>query len=194
MRAAEIMSSPAVTVGESDRLKSVAGLLVDRGFNGLPVVDDQGELVGIVTEGDIVRLQKTQVDGRPYPRLVQPTTVRQVMTRDVVAVGPDAEVGWVAHLMRDRHLKTIPVTESSKVVGVITRRDVLVVITRSDEAIALDARLVLDESPRTLGVFKVEVREGVVTLVGPADAAKRAIAAELLFSIPGVIDVRTSVQ
>jgi CBS-domain-containing membrane protein len=193
MKASEIMSAPAITVSESDRLKNVAKILIEEGFNGLPVVNDGGELMGIVTEGDIVRLQEIPGDGRLDSNTTQPTTVRQVMTRDVISVGPDAGVGWVAHLMRDRHLRTIPVTDLQRVVGVITRRDLLGVIARRDDEIAFEADAILDAQSRTLGTFKAEVREGVVTLIGPAQMASRAIAASLLYSIPGVVDVRTSV-
>jgi len=197
MRAAEIMTTGVVTVRPSTHVKDVAALLVARGINAAPVVDEHGELVGIVSEADLVMLE-----GQPDPlrhaipaadlggRKDAPRTAGQVMTRRVVALPEDSDVAEVARLMLERRIKQIPIVSGNRVVGIVSRRDILKVLARSDTDIHVELEDLLDDEIRMIGRFRAEVSDGVVTLRGPDDAESRRLVELLARSVPGVIAVR----
>ena len=137
MRIREIMSSPVVTVTPDTAVKTAARLLVERGFNALPVVD-AGKLVGIVSEADLVPLES-----RPDPRShilpldasgrQVPHAVAEVMTREVIVLPPDADAVQAAQAMLTRGLRSIPVTDDGQLVGIVTRQDLLRVLAGVSE-------------------------------------------------------------
>jgi len=124
----EIMSSPAVTISSASTVQHAASTLRSRGFTALPVRDDDGRLVGIVTEADIL-------DGRVEPDARRATglprhrhrgdTVGEVMTSPVESLTPGADVADAAQIMLDERIRCLPVVDGRAVVGVITRRDLL---------------------------------------------------------------------
>jgi CBS domain-containing protein len=194
MRARDIMMAPVVTVRPETRLKDAAAILVERGISGMPVVDETGTLVGIVSEADLVPLEsapdpRAQVRPRPWRRYRVPRCVEEVMIREVVWVPPDVDASQVARLMLERRIKRIPVVEGERVVGIITRRDLLRVLARTDEEIAEQLERVLGEEAPTLGRWEASVSDGVVTLSGPPDPGGRRLVEILARSIPGVLEV-----
>lgn len=132
----ELMSSPAVTVSWASSVEHAADVLRGRGFTALPVIDEEGHLVGIVTEADVL-------DGRvpPDPRRrgsaePDPTrrrragrTVADVMTTPVESLTPGADAADAAAIMLDEGIRCLPVVDGHAVVGVVTRRDLLGAIT-----------------------------------------------------------------
>ncbi len=192
MRIKDLMTSPVVTVTPTTRLKQVAALLVRHGFNAVPVVDG-GELVGIVSEADLVRLESSP-DPRahalrwPAPVTSVPHLVGEVMTREVLALPPDADTAEAARLMLDRRVKSIPVVLGRRVVGMVTRRDLLSVLARSDPAIRAEVERLLDEELGD-GQGRVEVADGVVTLTGFDPGRESELAALLAQTVPGVVEV-----
>jgi CBS domain-containing protein len=194
MRLKDLMTSPVVTVTPTTRLKQVAALLVRHGFNAVPVVDE-GDLVGIVSEADLVGLESLP-DPRahalrwPAPAAAVPHLVGEVMTREVLALPPDADAAEAARLMLDRGVKSIPVMLGGRVVGIVTRRDLLRVLARSDQAIRAEVQRLLGEELG--GHCPVEVADGVVVLAG-FDPGREGELAELLArTVPGVVDVRVA--
>jgi CBS domain-containing protein len=194
MRLKDVMTSPVVTVTPTTRLKQVAALLVRHGFNAVPVVDE-GELVGIVSEADLVRLEASP-DPRahalrwPAPATVVPHLVGEVMTREVLALPPDADAAEAARLMLDQGVKSIPVVLGCRVVGIVARRDLLGVLARSDPAIRAEVQRLLDEE---LGGHRpVEVADGVVTLTGFEPGREGELAALLARTVPGVVEVQVA--
>jgi CBS domain-containing protein len=193
MRVKDVMSSPVVTVTPLTRLKQAAALLVRHGFNALPVVDE-GQLVGIVTEADLISLQASP-DRRAHalpqaePAGDPPRVVRDVMAREVVALPEDDDAAEAARLMLARGIKSIPIVSGRRVIGIVSRRDLLKVLARSDQAIRTDVeRLLGDElGGESRGV---EVADGVVTLAGFDDPGGRQLADLLASTVPGVIRVR----
>jgi CBS domain-containing protein len=190
----DVMTSPVVTVTPTTRLKQVAALLVRHGFNAVPVVDE-GELVGIVSEADLVRLEASP-DPRahalrwPAPATVVPHLVGEVMTREVLALPPDADAAEAARLMLDQGVKSIPVVLGCRVVGIVARRDLLGVLARSDPAIRAEVQRLLDEE---LGGHRpVEVADGVVTLTGFEPGREGELAALLARTVPGVVEVQVA--
>jgi CBS domain-containing protein len=89
----------------------VAKVLADSGFSGLPVVADDGMVAGVVSETDILSKQ-----GR---------TASDIMTRGVISVTPDTEVDAVRDLLINRHIRRVPVMDGPRLVGIISRRDIV---------------------------------------------------------------------
>ena len=195
MKAKDIMTTPVIQVTPAASLKELAGLLVDNDISAVPVVDDMGDLVGIVTEADVVPLQ---ADPDPRRHLIPmarregpiPETAGQVMTREVITVTPDADVTDIVRLMLERRIKRVPVVEGSRVVGMLSRRDVLKVLARSDASIEAELQDRLDDEVMLLGRFTAAVADGIVTLTGPDDVSARKLVELLARSTPGVVAVR----
>lgn len=130
----EIMSNPAVTTSSASGVDHASTLLRSHGFTALPVLDDGGRLIGIISEADILQGRSARDDRRPgaagLPRRRNPDdTVGEVMTAPVEFLTPDADVGDAARIMRDERIRCIPVVDGRSVIGVITQRDLLGVAT-----------------------------------------------------------------
>jgi CBS domain-containing protein len=194
MRIRDVMSSPVVTVAPDTHLKEVADLLVRHELSAVPVVED-GALVGIVSEADLVPLELAP-DPRAHLAPVRepppgiPRVVAEVMTREVVALPEGADAAEAGRLMLERRIKSIPVVQGRRVVGIVARRDLLKVLARGDEEIAGDLRTLLEEELGPPSPYRVTVRDGVVELTGPPDPTVRRLATLLVRGVPGVVEVR----
>lgn len=194
MRIRDVMSSPVVTVAPDTHLKEVADLLVRHEVSAVPVVED-GALVGIVSEADLVPLELAP-DPRAHLAPVRepppgvPRVVAEVMTREVVALPEGADAAEAGRLMLERRIKSIPVVQGRRVVGIVARRDLLKVLARGDEEIAGDLRTLLEEELGPPSPYRVTVRDGVVELTGPPDPTVRRLATLLVRGVPGVVEVR----
>lgn len=115
--ARDIMTEPVITVKEDMVLTDVIKRLLRGHISGLPVVDADGKLVGIITEHDMVNflLSGNAAD----------TRVREVMTRQVETYSPDTLVVEIINCFAARRIRRVPVVENGKVVGIISRRDVI---------------------------------------------------------------------
>jgi CBS domain-containing protein len=189
------MTTSVATVGPNATVKEAATLLVERAVSALPVVDDLGRLVGIVSEADLIALE-TEPDPMshilPVPDPVDPVpkTVREVMTEDVITTDEEADVSLVARLMLDHGVKSIPVVMGTRLLGIVARRDVLRVLARTDREIQVELDDRLEDTAEVVGGVRAEVRDGVVTIHGVTDDRTRHLARLLARSVPGVIDVR----
>jgi CBS domain-containing protein len=194
MRAKDIMTSPAITIGPAATIKEAARMLLDHDISAMPVVGDNHQLVGIVSEGDLVRLE-TEPDPRRHILPTShrsthvPTAVAEVMTRDVVAAPEDADAALIARLMLDRHVKRIPIVQGNEVIGIVARRDLLKVLARDDGDIRHELDELLADEILQLGRFTASVHGGVAVLTGPDDRASRRLAELLARSVPGVLSV-----
>lgn len=197
MRAKDIMSAPVVTVRPETRVKDVAALLIEREIGAVPVVNDDEELVGIVSEADLVRLEeipdpRMQITDVPHFAAGAPRTAAEVMTAEVIALSERAGVAEVARVMVERAIKHVPIVTNGRLVGIVARRDVLRVLARRDELIAEDLVNLLGDEALVLGRIGVDVSDGIVTLDGPEDPKDRRLAEVLARSVPGVVAVRFS--
>lgn len=125
----EMMSHPVITVRAWTTLQATAQLLAKHGFTSAPVLDDDDALIGIVSETDLLRAALTP-DPRCHPHLFtrrepQPRIVADVMTLVVESLTPGADVADVARIMANQRIRAIPITDGRKVVGMVTRRDLL---------------------------------------------------------------------
>lgn len=152
MKVRELMSVPAVTTTRAALVGQVARLLIESGTSGVPVVDDGGELVGIVTESDLV-VKHAHVHGPTYLgilggiipfetrrqdeelRRALGVTAGDVMTIKVNSIGPDADVDDAATLMVEEGARTVVVIEDRRVVGTISQSDIvrLLVIEEAED-------------------------------------------------------------
>jgi len=125
----ELMSSPPVTIDSASDVANAAETLRRHGFTALPVLDDDGRLIGIVTEADLLdgRVEPDVRRGRPErPRhLRRGDTVGEVMTSPVESLTPGADVADAVEIMLDERIRCLPVVDGRHIVGVITRRDLL---------------------------------------------------------------------
>jgi CBS domain-containing protein len=195
VKAEGVMTAPVITVRPTMSVKQAGRVLIDNAISAAPVVDDELQLVGIVTEADIMALE---TDDDPRDRLGRrdkadgyvPATVAEIMSTDVLALPPDTDAGEIARLMLDQHIKSLPIVDGGKVVGVVSRRDLLRALVRRDDDIRADLESLLLEEPETYGRWSVEVTDGVVTLVGPPDRFRRRLAGIVSHTVPGVLGVR----
>lgn len=206
MKVREVMTSPVVTVSPGTPFKELLVTLVDAGISGVPVVDQDAHVVGIVTEADLMpkearrgRRRVLQVlrdllagHGDRWLRQVQATRAADVMTTEVRTCGPDDDLRAVAREMAERHVKRMPVTDGGRLVGIVSRHDVLAAFDRPDTQVAADVAQVLRTDPNRPDDAHVEVavHAGVVTLHGdvryPWD---EAIVVSIARGVLGVLDV-----
>jgi CBS domain-containing protein len=188
------MSSPVITVPPDMALKEAAALLVRHGISAVPVVED-GELVGIVSEADLVPLELAP-DPRAHlippadPPVRLPQVAAEVMTQAVIALPEDADIAEAGRLMLERRIKSIPVVKGRRVVGIVARRDLLEVLARRDQEIAGELEALLAAELGAPTPYRVTVGDGIVTLTGPTDPASRRLARLLAREVPGVVEVR----
>jgi acetoin utilization protein AcuB len=122
------MSSPAVTITPDRSLQDALKLMHERQFRRLPVVDDRGKLIGIVSERDLLYASSPPaglLGGKTLDDLLPELRVKEIMTEEVISAAPHAFVEEAARLMADNKIGGLPVVdEDNQVVGVITETDV----------------------------------------------------------------------
>lgn len=193
MRAHDIMTERVITIGPNTTIRRAAEILADRGFTALPVVDENDVLVGMVSEVDLITSRFPRDPRyRHLPPMTEPSTVDMVMTRQVFAVSADTDVTSVVEEMwRHRH-RCVPVMRDGRLVGIITRRDLVRLMARGDISIAADVvdRLASCGGPER---WHVRVANGRVDIEDRShDVAARRAAVALAETVPGVIDVYVS--
>lgn len=194
MKVTEIMSQPVVTVTPGTGIKTAAELLVEHGISALPVVDSAGQLVGIVSEADLI-----PIEARPDPRSQAtplgptagstPRSVADVMTRDVAVVTTQSEVAEAAKIMLSRDVKRVPVLSGRRVVGIVSRRDLVKVIARTDARIEAEVNSRLAE----LGLAtasNVRVTDGVAMVPVDREETVRRLVESAILQVAGVLEVR----
>lgn len=116
-KAADIMTTNVITVKKDMVLTKVIGLLLRWHISALPVVDDEDKMVGIVSEIDLVNLT---FDGNAAD-----TKVEEVMVTDIVSFGPNTKLAELVQTFSKRHLRRVPIIDEGKVIGIVSRRDIL---------------------------------------------------------------------
>lgn len=200
------MTTQVITVDRVTPYKEIARLLAEHRISGLPVLKMGREVVGVVTEADLVATQAHTTRrlrsgnrrtwwprGQQHPALI----AGELMTSPAITIGPDATVPAAARLMSTHQLRRLPVVDADgKLVGVVSRRDLLSVFLRPDEDIAADVRRVLDDFVLAEpGEADVMVRNGIVTLTGTVKPAAGRhtdlipVAIRLMWDVDGVVDI-----
>src|SRR5580704_2560268 len=140
MQASDVMSRSVVTATPETAIEELARLLVEKKISGLPVIDAAGALVGIVTEGDLLRRIETGTQKQHSGwygfvfgpgRLAADYTrsharkVGEIMTANVFAAAPDTPLGDIVEAMETRHIKRVPIVEGGRLVGIVSRADLV---------------------------------------------------------------------
>lgn len=223
MNAADIMTRDPVTVREDAPIREAIHIMLDRRISGIPVTGANGELVGILTEGDLLRRIETGTE-RQRPRWIEflmgpgrlaaeyvhthARRVDDVMTREVASVTPETSLGEVVALMERRRIKRVPVAQDERCIGIISRADLIRALSRvldaepasaSDEAIREHVLREIENRPWAATTsITVSVTDGVVDLDGVVfDERERTalkVAAETAPGMRGVRDHLTWVE
>ena len=128
MHVRDIMSSPVFAVGHTDNLKVVEEVMEWKHVRHLPVVNDDGHLVGLITHRDLLRACVSSIADIPRQEqdaLLRGIPVRQMMQSEVLTVAPDSDVTAAARTMLERKIGCLPVVEEGRLVGILTEADFL---------------------------------------------------------------------
>lgn len=185
----EIMTSPAHSVHEGASLEAALQTLVTARVTSLPVVNDGGLLVGIISEADVLR-EHLAADPRAHMRVVPPesgalpTTVGQVMTAHPHTVREDSDVAELAQTFAVTSWKCVPVVRSDVLLGVVSRSDVIRAMARPDSEIAAEVSQAFAEIGQH--AWHAHVVDRMVHITGTASERERAAATSIAQSILGV--------
>ena len=189
MRVEEIMTKDVITVSPKTPIHEAAGLMIDHGVSGLPVVDDAGSVVGIVSEGDLILREKPR-ERTPWWRLffgdaerlareyqkAHGMTVGEVMTRSLIAVSPDFPIESAALILDQHRIRRVPVVADGQLLGILSRGDLIKALAKaparaggqpSDERLVREMRARLAEEPwvSNRGIVG-QAKDGVLSLWG----------------------------
>jgi CBS-domain-containing membrane protein len=191
-----------VTVGATTGYQQIADLLVQHNISAVPVVDDAGTVLGIVSEADLLP-KLGHPDGadlhplvtqrrRAAARRSDGDIASELMTSPATVIRADAPVSAAARLMQATSVKRLPVVDADgRLVGIVSRRDLLRLYARPDEAIRGDVvDMVVNGFWIEPSTVDVHVRAGILTLTGHVDRTSTAsILVHAAHAIPGVVDV-----
>jgi CBS domain-containing protein len=200
-------AAQVVAVSPETTLKQVAELMLEHRISGVPVVDAERRVLGVISEADFVSGETGGSGGQGMiaraRAVVDPAavgisrTAGEAMSSPAVTIAPDASVMQAAHRIAERGVNRLPVVdEEGRLVGIITRADVVRAFARSDEEIAEGVRA---EVERALGLgrdtVQVAVSDGEVVLSGEVDTGATArLAAFFATRVPGVVAVRSDLH
>ena len=189
-----LMSTPAITVLGETPIGDALQLLDEHKITALPVVDRRGRLVGVVSEADLMQ-DALDLDDRVQSRPIRvsasatPRRVAEVMARLVVSVHSDDGLDDAIDLLRATMVKSLPVVQDDRVIGVISRSDVIHFLAERDAKIRTDVTKRLSENNPG---WQVEVDDGIVKVTGPVSDQARRQAEAVVGTVRGVIAVHVS--
>lgn len=208
----DVMTHPVIAAEPGTPIREVARLLIDHGVSGLPVVDASGAVVGVISEADLLVKEggPGAIPHRPLARLfgesretqealarIEARTAGDAMTSPAVTIDADRPLQAAAALMVAKGVKRLPVTDGGRLVGIVTRADLVRAFLQSDEELAESIRR--DILLRALWLnpadFEVAASEGVVIVRGRVE--RRSTAAMLprfVQMMPGVVAVEAHVE
>jgi CBS-domain-containing membrane protein len=216
MKARDVMVSPVITVKPHSTVKDLANLLIEKHISAVPVVDNDGKLVGVVSEGDLMHRAETGTEQRPswWLRLLvgenalasdyiksHTQKVADIMKRNVITVAPETPLNEIAVLMEQNAIKRVPIVQKDQLVGIVTRANLVQAIATEPPRldVPLSDSTIRDKLLEHLktqpwahtGLLTVTVKDGIVSLWGiagsPTERKAICVAAE---AMPGVLAVR----
>ncbi len=219
MQAKDIMTTSVLTVEPETPIGDVAAMLMRRRISGAPVVDGDGKVVGIVSEGDLIRRAGAEAERHPswwLTLLSAPEdralayvkshggTAGDVMTRDVVTVTETTSLEEIASTLSKHDIKRVPVLHDGKLAGVVSRADLMrglaarlvsLETTADDETIKKAIVTELADAVQQPETVSIVVSGGVVHMWGAVQSDSEVRAAEVAArNAPGVKEVRSEIQ
>jgi CBS-domain-containing membrane protein len=211
MTVRDVMTRSVVSVRPGTPLKEVAQLLIDHRISGLPVVDDDGAVLGIVSEADfLVKEQGAEaVRHRPLARILGESresrsqlakigalTAGEAMTAPAVTVSSGRRIAEAAAVMTARGINRLPVVDDGRLVGIVTRADLVRAYVRSDDELASTIRE--DVLRRIMwldpALFAVIVTDGAASISGRVERRSTAEMIERAVGmVPGIMNVHADV-
>jgi CBS domain-containing protein len=213
MKAADVMVSNVITVGVNASIGEVAAILLNNHISAAPVVDEKGELIGIVSEGDLIRRPEIGTAKRHswWLELISnkwasateyikshSRKVADVMTRDVITAKPDTPLGDIASMLERNRIKRVPIVEGGKLVGLVSRANILQALasatkklssltTATDSELRKKVQSRLAAEPWRPTMLTITVQDGTVDLWGLVQSVEEKKAAQLATeTTPGV--------
>jgi CBS domain-containing protein len=211
MTVGDVMTTYVVTVKASTPIKEVARLLVERGISGMPVVDDTGAVLGVVSEGDLLlkesgpevvrkhrlgRLVGDQKAAQVREQKVKATTAGEAMTSPPITVRPNQTLVEAARLMTGQLVNRLVVISDEKLVGIVTRADLVRAFVRADDELAdtIRTEVLLRIMWLDPAAFTVRVAKGVATISGHVEHRSTAEAIETAIAmVPGIVGVEADI-
>ena len=221
MNAADMMTSPVVTIGPEASVRDAAWTLLTHRISAMPVLDGQGRLVGILSEGDLLRRAETGtyrrrswwgMFGVGSEQLAAEFVkshgrkVADVMSRNVITAREDTPVPEIARLMETHGIKRVPIVADGKLLGIVSRADFLIALTgvqqspaaepRDDAALRAAIVARLGRMPWSQpSIINVAVCDGAVELTGLADSHSQRRAVRIVVeTTPGVRTVQDNMR
>jgi len=218
MHAADIMTRNVITVGPKTEVREIVDLMLKNHISAVPVLDDSGRVIGMVSEGDLMRRVENNTDRRDSWWLTALFSARNdvdayiksrgrraedIMTRDPITISEDTPLYKIAQTLEKKRIKRVPVVTDGKLVGIVSRSNLLqgFSMMQKDAAAAADDKTIrnaiVKELEDKLGISgnntNVVVVDGVVTLWGLVDSeAQRKAAGIAAESTSGVKEVHNS--
>lgn len=217
MRVKDVMTKAVLGVRPEASVAKAVDLMVSSHVSGLPVIEDGGKLVGLISEADLIRRVEIGTQGKPatwLSCLVNPgrlaedyarthaRRVEELMTREVATIGPEAPLEEAASLMEERGVRRLPVVSEGKVIGIVARADFVRALAgflrqSYDEPLTSDAEIrrkieaELEAQPwAPAGMIEVKVNNGLVELHGAlTDETQRNAVHVLAENVDGVKSV-----
>jgi len=207
MKIKDVMSTEVVTVGPETPVKEVARILGERRVSGVPVVSEEGDVVGVISESDVVAREagftlETEVERKRFslrrkhePMVAPARRASDVMTAPAITMEPYRSVSSAAQRMSERRIHRIPVVSHGALIGIVSAGDLVRAFARPDDEIAGEVRDEIRERLEVIGdsrVVDVSLEDGCVTLLGTV--TRRSTAESLVTAargVPGVIEVRS---
>jgi len=202
MQAKDIMTTSVVSIRPTVSVRHAVSVMMQANVSGLPVVDDDGRVCGMLTEGDLLLRREirattrssrageiiSEIDLERYI-CTNGWSVADVMSPDVIVATPDSEVSDIAESLQAHRIKRLPIVEDGRLVGIVSRRDILGIILdapttalpREDESVRMAVRTRLrSDLGLTPQKVQVSVKDGQVTLDGQVESELKRKAIRIL--------------
>jgi CBS domain-containing protein len=216
MQVADVMVKKVISVGPDATVREVASLMLERRISGVPVVNDARRVLGVVSEGDLIRRPEIETDrvkagwlrlflsdeerARDFVKS-HGRRAREVMTQPAICVTPDTQLAVVVQLMERHRIKRLPVVEHDRLAGLVTRADLLRALVARQAAAPVELNdeelrrrivsMLRDEDWAASAVVHVQVERGVAQLWGTVESEEQREAFLVAVrGVPGVKDVQ----
>lgn len=117
LKAKDIMTKESITISPDTDLKEATRILVDNKISGMPVVDKNEKVIGIISEKDILNFI--------FSGNFNNTTVKEAMSSEIISFSPDTDIAKISLIMGERKIRRVPILENGKLVGIISRRSII---------------------------------------------------------------------